>query len=275
MLQRQLRWIVAGCAAAAVIGFAPARSSAEVQILVEELNASSTVVGSSAYTVGSPTGATTFFQNFSYSSPTGQFTLSGTTGTNSQLGTLNASLSTSFTAGFTSNFDPTQGHTLRITVTDDKYTSNGAPAVLQNSAGVALGFAGGSIQVDSFSRIYDPTASGSVAASNTGTLADGTTLGGPTGVATDSLPSDPTNARITSANVSGLNTPYAIQQVILISVSQNQNGSIDPNSTFTGSAGARVDPTTRAVPAPGGLVLGLVALPLFGLRRTLRKRAAT
>ena len=272
MLQRQLRWIAAGLAAIAVVCFAPARSSAEVQILVEELNASSTVVGSSAYTVGSPAGATTFFQNFSYSSPTGQFTLNGSTGTNSHQGTLNASLSTSFTAGFTSNFDPSQPHTLRITITDDKFTSNGASAMLRNSAGVALGFAGGSIQVDSFSRIYDPTAAGAVAASSTSTLADGPTSGGPTGVATDTLPSDPNNTRITSSDVSGLSTPYAIQQVILISV--NQTGSIDPSSTFTGSAGARVDPTTRAVPAPGGLALGLIALPLLGLRRTFRKRAA-
>lgn len=269
MFLRHLRLVVASLSIVAAICFSPAQSKAEVQILVEELNASSTVVASSAYFVGSPSGATTFFQSFNYSSASGHFTLSGQTGTNSHQGTLNASLSTSFTAGFTNNFVAADAHSLRITVTDDEYASNGNPTALLNSSGVAFGFAGGTIQVDSFSRIYDPNAAGSTPASSMTTLANGTTVGGPTPVATDSLPSNASNQRITSADVMGLPSPYAIQQVILISIMQT--GTIDPSSTFTGSAGARVDPTARAVPAPGGLALALIGLPLIGLRRAFRK----
>lgn len=274
MFLRQLRWIAAGVAVVAAVCASPAQSKAEVQILVEELDGSNNVFASGSFAVGSPTGANTFFQNFNYSSANGHFTLTGSTGTNSHQGTLNASLSTSFTAGFTSNFNAAQNHTLRITVTDDEFTSNGEPTALLNSAGVAIGFAGGTIQVDSFSRIYDPNAPGSTTANSTTVLAGGTTIGGPTPVATDTLPTNPMNARITSADVAGLPSPYAIQQEILISVTET--GAIDRSSTFTGSAGARVDPTARidAVPAPGGLSLALIALPLLGLRRTLRKRAA-
>ncbi|MBY0461093.1 MAG: hypothetical protein K2V38_27545 [Gemmataceae bacterium] len=268
MISRHLK-----LAAVAAVAFAlfPSPAKAEVQILVEELNASSGVVGSSAFSVGSPTGGTTFFRNFTYSTPTGYFTLSGQVGTNSQLGTLNASLSTSFTGGFTSNFKPADGHTLRITVTDDKFTTNGLPTTLVNSAGVALGFAGGTIQVDSFSRIYNPGAAASTPASSTTALANGATIGGPTGTATDTLPLNPSNVRVTSASVSGLPSPYAIQQVVLISFTET--GTIDPQSTFTGSAGARIDPTARPIPAPAGLVLALIGLPLLGARRLLRTRA--
>lgn len=271
MLLRNLRWMVAGLAAVVAVCSSPGRSSAEVQILVEELNASAQVVGSSSYSVGSPSGISTFFQTFSYSSPNGFFTLSGSTGTNSQLNTLNASLSSSFTGGFTPSFDPTQGHTLRITVTDDKYSGNGNPTTLLNSAGASLGFAGGTIQVDSFSRIYDPTDPGAIPASSTSALANGPTVGSPTPTAIDTLPVGDPNLRITQSNISGLPTTYAIQQVINISFIQS--GTIDTNSTWAGSAGARIDPTL-AVPAPGGLALALVGLPLIGLRRVIRKRAA-
>jgi hypothetical protein len=267
MLLRKLRWAVACLASVVALCASPARSSADVQILVEELNASATVVGSSSFSVGQPSGSTTFFQNFSYSTNGGFFTLSGETGTNSQLGTRNASLSTSFTGGFTSAFDATQGHTLRITVTDDNYTGHSNLNSLLNSAGVALGFAGGTITVDSFSRVYNPSDSTATPASSTSQLAGGPTVGSVTPTASDSLPTGNSNNRVTQSNVSGLPSTYAIQQVILISF--DQTGTIDPDSTFTGSAGARIDP----VPAPGGLALALIGLPLIGLRRAFRKPA--
>jgi hypothetical protein len=270
MLFRNLRWTVAGIAAVVALCSSPARSRADVQILVEELNASGSVVGSSGYTVGTPSGSTTFFQNFSYSSPNGYFTLSGTVGTNSQLGTINASLSTSFTGGFTSNFNPSQGHTLQIIVTDDGFSGNGQSSTLLNSAGASQGFVGGTIDVASASSVYNPNTSTSVPASSTTQLASGPSLGGPTPTASDSLPSSGTNNQETQSNISGLPDTYAIQQVINISFTQT--GSIDPDSTFGGTAGARIIPTIDTVPAPGGLALALVGLPLIGLRHALRKR---
>ncbi|MCS6864654.1 MAG: hypothetical protein RMJ56_17640 [Gemmataceae bacterium] len=259
MFQRLWRRWATVVAVLAVV--APTPAYADIQILVEELDAGSNVVGSSSFFVGSPSGSTTFFQPFSYSSTNGHFTLSGFAGTNSNLGLANASLSTSFTGGFTSQFDASQRHMLRITITDDRYTAGSLPYLLTNSAGVAVGFSGGSIQVNSFSRVIDPTDPTAIPASSTTQLADGPTIGTPTPVATDSLPAGDPSLRITRSLLGALPTPYGIQQVIILSF--EQTGTIDPGSTFTGSAGVRADP----VPAPGGLVLALVALPMLGWRR--------
>ncbi|MCI0700832.1 MAG: hypothetical protein L0241_07100 [Planctomycetia bacterium] len=264
MFLRQLRWVAACVAAVVVACLAPAESKADIQILVQELDTGDNVVGSGSFAVGSPSGTNTFFQNFNYSTSGGHFTLTGSSATNSHLNVPNGSLSTSFTAGFTNDFNALQGHSLRITVTDDGYTGVGQPAILVNSAGAAVGFSGGTLQVDSFSRIFDPTDPSAIPASSTTALANGPTIGSQTPTATDTLPAGDPNLRITSSNVSGLPSSYAIQQVISISVTQT--GTIDPNSTFTGSAGARVN----SVPAPSALALALIGLPLIGLRRALR-----
>jgi hypothetical protein len=265
MFLRQLRWVAACLAAVVVACVAPAESKADIQILVQELEGT-TVVGSSSFAVGNPSGTNTFFQNFNYSTTGGHFTLTGSSATNSHQNILNASLSTSFTAGFTNDFNAAQGHTLRITVTDDGYGGIGQPAILANSAGAAVGFSGGTLRVESFSRIFDPTDPSAIPASSTTMLANGPTIGDPTPVAVDTLPAGDPNLRITGANISGLPSSYAIQQVISISVAQT--GTIDPNSTFTGSAGARVN----SIPTPSALALALIGLPLLGLRRIVLRK---
>jgi hypothetical protein len=268
MFLRQLRWLAAALAVACL---APSQARADIQILVEELDSGGGVVGSSGFVVGSPNGTFPYLQTFGYSSAGGHFNLSGSTGTNSNLGNLNSSLSTSFTAGFTDNFVASQGHTLRITVTDDGYTAvTGQSSTLMNSAGASIGFQGGILQVDSFSRIYNPNDPSAVPAGSTTQLATGLTVAGPTPTATDRLPGD-SNTRITATSVPPLSSPYAIQQVITISVTET--GTLDEDALFSGSAGARVDTSAAPIPAPGGLALALVALPLIGLRRALRKNA--
>jgi hypothetical protein len=265
---RHFRWVVAGLATAAVVCSSPARSRADIQILVEELNASNAVVANSTtFTVGTPT-KSNIFTTFSYSSPDGSFSLSGSVGTNSPSGASNASLSTSFTGGFGPNFDPTKGESLRIVVTDDAYTGTGLPTALTNTAGASQGFAGGTITVSSSGSVYNPLDPTAVPASSTTAVAGGPTLGGPTGTASDSLPAFGSSNQVTQSDISSLPGTYAIQQVIDISFVQT--GSIDTTSTFAGSAGARIDP----VPAPGGLALALIGLPLLGLKRAIRKRAA-
>jgi hypothetical protein len=226
-------------------------------------------VGSSSFTVATPSGGATFSTPFSYSSATGHFTLDGSLRTNSHLGTTNASLTTSFTAGFTNNFVAAAGHTLRITVTDDGFSSTGASATFTNTAGASSGFAGGTVQVNSFSRLLDSGLM-TVPASSTTALAAGPTLAGPTDTASDAVPNNPALDDTTTANVSGLPNPFAIQQVINVSITAT--GTIDPSSTFGGTAGARVEPN-QPVPAPAGLALALIGLPLIGLRRALRARA--
>jgi hypothetical protein len=257
---RNLRWVVAGIAAIVAVCSSPARSSADIQILVQELSASNTVIASSSFS-GTPSG-NTFFQPFSYSSanPNSMFTLSGTVATNSASGTFNSSLDASFTGGFNSNFNAPAGNTIKITVTDTGFKGNNLPTPLLNTAGASQGFTGGAIEVDSFSRILIPP------------FTPGTPLGSPTPTASDSVPATPSNNQQTHSNFSGLPGSYAIQQVITIAFTQAPGATIDEESTFGGTAGARIDPS--AVPAPGGLALALVGLPLIGLRRALRKRAA-
>lgn len=268
MISCFVRRLTVCLAVVAVIGLAPARSKADIQVLVEEYDASGTKVGSST-THGAPTGGVSFNQAFSYSSA--YFTINGFAVTNSNLGTLNSTLTTSFSGGFNSGFDASQGHTLKITVTDDKFTSNGAGVKLSNGASVPLELMGGNLQIDAFSRIYDPASPGAVPASST-SLANGTTVAGPTPIATDSLPSGSSDPRTTSITTSGLPTTYAIQQEILVKITET--GTISSDDLFSGSGQARVT-TADAVPAPGGLMLALIGLPLVGLRRVFRKRAET
>jgi hypothetical protein len=259
--------MVAGIATIVALCSSPARSSADVQILVEELNASNTPVAQSAFQVGTPTGSSTFFQSFSYSSANGFFTLSGSVGTNSPTGSFASSLDTSFTGAFTSNFQPSQNHSLRITVTDDGFVGNGLPGILLNTAGASQGFTNGQIAVDTFSTVFNPNAPTSVPASSTTKLATGPLLGGPTPTATD-IPGGANNNQETKSNISALPGSYAMQQVILVSFSQ-PGSTPDTSSTFGGTGGARLDP----IPAPSSLALAFIGLPLLGLKRALRKRA--
>jgi hypothetical protein len=50
-------------------------------------------------------------------------------------------------------------------------------------------------------------------------------------------------------------------------------GEIDPNSSFAGTLSGNILTVPPAVPAPAGLILALTALPVFGARRMLRRKA--
>lgn len=269
------RRLAVGLAAAAGLCLAPARSVADIQVLVEEYDAGGNRVGSSIVSGHPIPSGTAFTQSFNYSSD--YFTLTGTAQTNSNLGTLNGTVNTSFSGGFNGGFEASQGHTVKITVTDDAFTSNGGGVRLTNGASVPLSPEGATLQIDAFSRIYDPASPGAVPAGSTTTLATGTTVAGPTDVATDILqgttPVGNPAQRTTTLTTSGLPNPYAIQQEILVRLTENGPGSILQDDAFSGTAQARVT-SAPAVPAPGGLALALVGLPLIGLRRVLRKRAA-
>lgn len=271
MFLRQLRWIVAGLAIVAGVCASPARSQADVQILVEELDGSNKAVASQ-FTTSSGSGAASFTGIYF----TGLVTVSSNSGSPS----TTASLTPAFSGQLTSKFDVTQDHKLRITVTDDRFTPNGPNGTFKVQTSGSNGFASGVESVSSESRIYNPNAanptplnpppaSGQVPATSTSLLADGATVAGPVSLFTPDgslVKNDPGLA------VSTLSSPYAIQQTIIVSFS----GSIPANATFGATGGASVtsDTPTAAVPAPGGLLLGLIALPLFGLRRALRNRAA-
>lgn len=263
MVLRNLRWMAACLVALAAIGLSPARSNAEIQILVEELTAGGAgTVGTPVFFSGSPSGSIPFSQSFSYTGSQFAVFNSGAI-TNSHLGTFTASLSANFGIAVLVD-NPT--NILRITVTDDGFNApSGLAATLRNTASVSIA-TDGAAQVDSFSRLL--TSPLTIPASSNTQLADGTQVGNPTAVATDVRPDTLGVSPITSSPIDLLPTKYALQQVIIISIPEDV--STPANTSFNGTAGVTATPA----PAPGGLVLALAALPLIGLRRALRKSAA-
>jgi hypothetical protein len=262
MFLRHARWLVASLATIAGIVLAPARSDAGIQVLIEELDASSNVVGTPGYFTGTPSG-TLYSQAFTFSGS--QFSiLSGSAITNSASSPaiVPASLSANFGIGVLVD-NPTD--TLRITVTDDGYSAgHGLPAVLRNTASVSIA-TDAAAQVDSFSRLL---ATPLTFPGSSTQPPDSTTLGGPTPTATDVRPDTLGVSPVTTALVSSLPDHYALQQVIIISIPPGVN--TPQGTSFNGTAGVTATP----VPAPGGLALALVGLPLLGLRRVFRKRTA-
>ena len=253
MFLRQLRWIVASVAVVAAFVASPAQSKADVQILIEEIGTGGVTP---QYTTLSGSGVAMFNGTF--------FSGLVTVSSNSATGSPIASLTPSFSGQLTSAFTGTEQ--LRITVTDDGFTPAGDFGVLRVETSGSTGFASGAESVASTTRIYDPTLGATVPASSTTQTANGQTIAGPVDLFT------PDGNRVTGQNdVTGLVSPFAIQQTIVVSFS----GNIPTNATFGATGGASVtsNVSPSAVPAPGGLLLGLAALPLLGLRRTLRKRA--
>ncbi len=263
MFLRQLRWIAAGVAIVAAVCASPAQSKADIQILVEELDGSNVPFAATRqFTTSAGSGATSF--NGTYF--TGLVTVSSNSSTP---GASVASLTPSFSGQLTSAFNVAQDYKLRITVTDDGFTPNGPNGTLRVQTSGSTGFASGTESVASETRIYNPNAGSQVPATSTTQLANGATVAGPVSLFT------PNGTLVTNGAglpVAGLSSPYAIQQTIIVSFS----GNIPANATFGATGGASVtsDTPPAAVPAPGGLALALIALPLLGLRRTLRKRAA-
>lgn len=242
MFLRQLRWITAALAVVAAVAAAPGRAKADVQILVEELNNGS-VVGSMTTTL-TGSGTTTF-------NGTAFTNVLVTVSTNSASSGLVASLTPSFSGQLTNAFSPTAS-TLRVTVSDNGFSAVGPTGTFKVQTSGSNGFASGTQAVASTTRIFTPGSNSTVAGPVELSTPDGTLVTNGAG-----LP------------VSGLPSPYGIQQTILVSYS----GPVTPNATFGATGGASVT-STAAVPAPAGLVLALAALPVIGLRRTLRKRAA-
>lgn len=244
MLLRHARWLVAGIAAVAGICLSPARSSAEVTILVEELNASGNVIAGTSQTFGAGGGTYTNGQYFSGS--VGLTTNSNTTPTSV------ASLTPTFNGILNPSFDVTQDHKLRVTATDTGFKPNGTTGTLQVKVSGSNGLATGTETLVEDTFIYNP-------------------LTGSPSSPIDQIKNNISpngDLKIVTKDINGLSNPtYAIQQTLTISFS----GTIPANATFGASGGASVT-SNSAVPAPGGLALALIGLPLIGLRRVFRKR---
>lgn len=263
MVLRTLRRFTAGLAVAAAIALAPSAARADTQILVQEVDAGGNVVAGSTQIFAS-TNITTSLSNFS--------TVTITANPNS--GAISSLTSTVNATPIASGFNPNIG--LRVVVTSDAFgTPNvGGTAVVTNNASASSAIGGGQNQLTSNTQLL--TNPLSTPANSTASQATGTALGAATGVATDVRPSGDVSQQ-TTANITDFPASFAIQQTITARAINVGPGGVASGSTLGGSASSLVSttpaPPGNPVPAPGGLALALIGLPLLGLRRALRKKA--
>lgn len=253
MLLQHSRRLMIGMIALATVVAAPSRSKADIFIQVEE-GTITTTGGTPSFTptgpvlnydLGPSKNGTTFITNGSAGAIIStNFTIGGTVTLASDPSSNAVSLSTGLTLGITSSFPlgGTQGLEVIISSTDLANSSPaGTPGSFTNSAGGSNGGNSG----------------GSISVWGTSTIA---------GVTSDSS----TNINeLTTGSVSSLPNPFSITQTLLINATA-QNGA----STFSSGISTSVNTNAAAVPAPAGLVLGLIGLPLIGLRRMVKSQAA-
>lgn len=210
MFLRNSRWLVASLATIAVVCLAPARSNAEVTLLVEELNASGNVIATSGTQTLSGSGSIDFtgiFPGIYFSN------VQANVSTNSGTGSPVASLIPGITTTLSDSFDVTQDHMLRLTVTDNNFTPNGTNGLLKVQVSGSTGFADGGESIVEDTKVFDPTTGNTIKL-------------------VPNLISPDGNLQQQLVGLQGLTGPYAIQQTLTISFS----GAIPANATF-GSTG--------------------------------------
>lgn len=258
MVLRKLRWLCTSLLAAAALLAAPADSRAGTQILIQELDGSGNAIGSSMIFSGTTASfSTADFVN-------GQVIVTPNSGAIS-------SLNTSVSAALSSSFNPNTS--LEVIVTSDGFVNPfpDQPAKLDNNVGASSGIVGGTNIITGTTQLLNVPLSPDT--TQTSLLAAGTSIVGPTAIATATIPSSGTN-NDTTATASSLPTNFAIQQTITVRATPDAGGSIASGSTVGGTAGSTVLTNAAPVPAPAGVLLALSALPAIGLRRFLRKNAA-
>jgi hypothetical protein len=240
MFLRKLRWMTAGAFALGVFLAAPSRSKADTTIQVQE-GTITTVGGNTVFT---PTGTAQTIDLGLLTQPgasipninTTNFTIFGTVGLN----VVGNSISISTSLNLSTSASGTQG--LQVIVTDPDLTNSAplAPATFTNDASGT--FAGGSLAVSGTTTIAGVTSPPSTSQSDS-----------------------------TTGNIANLPTPFTMTQTLLVNVTPPVGGA----ASFTSGISTVVNTNSlppNAVPAPGGLVLALVGLPLIGMRRVLRRK---
>jgi hypothetical protein len=252
MFLRKLRCLTAGIVALGGILAAPSRSQADITIQIQEVDGSGNPVG--APQIFGPTSLGSLNTS---STTTTSFSISNV-GTSLGTGSNAASITTNLNLGFTSNFasNSTDGLEIIVTASNLTNTAPGAPATFTNQAGASNGIIdnNGSVSVSSTTSINSSTGNGTTSPS-LATAGSSGNVEGPT----------------TNSNVASLPSSYSIVQTIFVYV--QPTGSINTASTFGGTISTDVNTNAVPVPAPGGLALALIGLPLVGLRRALRRKA--
>lgn len=259
MLQ-QSRWLAVGVLAAVAALATPTRADAAVTILIQEIDAGGNVLPGAlnSQLFNSPAAVNVQTSNF------GQ--ISVVASSNSATSSPTASISTGFSFLNTSAISASSldGLSLRITVTDSfSRPPGGQPASINSAIGAANGSAG-------FTGILELSNQTDALGTANNSLTSGTPP-----VATTTSPSGASSGP-QFLNVSSLPQDFQIEQTITIKLTGNGTD-VPANQAFSGSVASGTAPPVNppeSVPAPGGLVLALAAVPALGLRRVLRKRAA-
>ena len=258
MFLRQMRWLTASLAAVAAVCLAPSFSQAGTQILVQEVQGGVVIAGTTQI-FASSTNITTSLSNFANVVITA----------NPNSGAISSLTSTVNATPISVGFDPSIA--LRVIVTSDGFaTPNvGGNALVTNNASASSALSGGQNMLTANTQLLNNPLT-TLTSSGTN-LATGANLGSATGAASDIRPGGGVSPTTTTA-ITNFPATFTIQQVIDVQAINVSASGIASGSTLGGSASSTV--VTAGVPAPGGLALALVGLPLIGLRRALRKRAA-
>jgi len=266
MFLRKLRWLAAGVLAFGAVLVAPGQSRADVSVLVQEVNSGGTVVASYGTfdpVTSMPSNLVT--QNFTINS------FNATLFSNGSVGSLSSNFILSIGGSSTPAFTPGDGLLFTVTATNVLNSFPGQPGAFTNNAGAtsAIAGTGGSNNIAGINQVTSTTTVIDAFSNPTTTPPSVTQVG-------DSS-SNTSSTGTTTGNVSNLPNPYTMIQTILVyAIPVSGTAVIQDGATFTGGASSTV--TSNAgpvgVPAPGGLALALIALPLMGLRRTLRRKAS-
>jgi hypothetical protein len=272
MFLRKLRWLTFAVMAVGALLAAPSRSRADVSVTVSEVDSGGNIVQSLGTFNSTPGSNSIAISN----QPSNSFVIDSFNSTlNSPLSGTFSSISSSFVISIGSDpanknattFNPTDGLLFTVTGTNAANGFPGQPGLINQNASATSGIAGtgstvansnigGVNQVTATTTVFGVTSPKSVAEIGDGSV---------------SFPS----AATTTASVAGLPNPYSVVQTILVyALPVNGNANMYVGATFTGGASSTVNSNAAPVPAPGGLILGLAALPLVGLRRVLARKSA-
>jgi hypothetical protein len=250
MIPIKLRTTAAVIAALSGILAAPARSQADITILVQEVDGSGNAIGLSQTFGPSSASLNTG------STSTTSFSISNI-GTSLGTGSNAASITSNLNLGFTSNFASNSSDGLEIVITASNLTNTApsAPSTFTNQAGASNGIidANGSVSVSSTTTISS-TSGNVVTSPSLATAGASGNVEGPT----------------TNGNVASLPSSYSIIQTIFVYV--QPTGTINTASTFGGTISTDVNTDAVPAPAPGGLALALIGLPIIGLRRAFGRK---
>ena len=235
----------------------PSISKADITIQVVEIDASGNPISGSA--PGQASAPLNFTTSTGTSLSTGasstpNYSIIGISTGLSTFGNFN-SISTTLNLGVT-NFSSTDGLQITVSYSNLPNSTPGTNAPFTNQPSDTNQTSSASnFTITSTTSVSDPTTNTLLATSGTSSA-----------TATNSN----SGSGATTTGSASLTNPYSLTQTITAYLTPT-SGSV--NGVVTGGVVTLVEPSANAVPAPGGLALALVAFPVLGLWRSVRRKA--